>query len=104
LLLEHSTLTNEVARLRRLQRAHERNENMLTNTRRRSEQDIDRLQDEITHLERAVERVDDPSGDKFKITIGTTVYTSRTDAAHALEQWAQTSGLQYASVYQGHDY
>lgn len=104
LLLEHSTLTSEVARLRRLQRAHERNENMLIHTQRRSEQAIEGLQSDITALEEALPRVRDLSGDHFRITVGQTTYTSRSDAAHALAQWARTSGLQYAATYRGQEY
>lgn len=104
LLLEHSTLTNEVARLRRLQRAHERNESMLVHTRRTSEQNIDRLQGDITALEQAVPLVTDLSGDHFRITIGQRTYTSRSDAAHALAEWMRTSGLQYANAYRSQEY
>jgi len=104
LLLEHSTLTSEVARLRRLQRAHERNESMLHHTLQRSENEITRLESTIQALEAALPGVTELGGDHFRITLDGTAYTSRADAAHALERWIQASRLAWAPAYHGHDY
>lgn len=104
LLLEHSTLTSEVARLRRLLRAHERNQNMLIHTERRADQEIERHRHDIAALESALPRVIDTSGDRFHISIDGSRYTSRADAAHALERWMQANRLQWMPVYRGQEY
>lgn len=104
LLLEHSTLTSEVARLRRLQRAHERNESMLHHTLQRSENETTRLESNIKALETALPGVTDLGGDHFRITLEGATYTSRADAAHALERWIQASRLAWAPSYNARDY
>ena len=104
LLLEHSTLTSEVAKLRRLQRAHERNQNMLTHTERRADEEIARFTEHIAALETAVPLVTDTSGDRFRITLDGRNYTSRADAAGALERWMQANRLQWMPTYRGQEY
>lgn len=104
LLLEHSTLTSEVARLRRLQRAHERNQNMLTHTERRADEEIARFTEHIAALEAAVPLVTDTSGDRFCIALDGRHYTSRADAAQALDGWIQANRLQWMPTYRGQEY
>ncbi|GAA1729212.1 SNF2-related protein [Microbacterium paludicola] len=101
LLLEHSVILNEVNRLRRLQRAHERNEDMLVHTGNRARSAADRATAEIAGLKAAAPRMTDTSGDRFRITLGTRDYDSRSEAAHALAAWMGDSGLKWLPRY-GH--
>lgn len=104
LLLEHSIVQNEVTRLRRLERAHARNENMLIHTRQRAQQAADRATAEIEALKAVLPGVTDTSGDRFRIQIRGTSYDSRVHAAHALAQWAHGSDLKWAPRYGSRDY
>jgi len=104
LLLEHSTVQNEVSRLRRLERAHGRNENMLIHTRQRARGDAERAEADIRGLEAALPRVIDTSGDRFRMDIVGDHYDSRVDAAHALARWAHNSDLKWAPRYGSRDY
>ena len=101
LLLEHSVILNEVNRLRRLQRAHERNEDMLVHTGNRARSAAERAAADIRGLEAAAPRMIDTSGDRFRITLGTRDYDSRSEAAHALAAWMGDSGLKWLPRY-GH--
>lgn len=104
LLLEHSTIQNEVTRLRRLERAHQRNESMLIHTRDRSQADAARAEADIVGLEAAVPRVRDTSGDRFRMILRGREYDSRVDAGHALMTWAHDSGLKWAPAYTTRDH
>jgi hypothetical protein len=104
LLLEHSTLTNEVTRLRRLERAHQRNEHMLTHTRREAQHAAERASDQIAGLEAALPRVIDTSGERFAIQLHDRNYDSRVQAAAALARWANSTGLKRAPRYTKRDY
>ncbi|MDN6401281.1 MAG: helicase, partial [Brachybacterium sp.] len=104
LLLEHSTIQAEVAKLHRLERAHSRNESMLEHTRLRAREDITRHEEEITGLEQAAGQVTDTSGENFRITLAGHSYDSRTDAGHALAQWAHREGVTWAPKHIGRDY
>lgn len=104
LLLEHSTINNEVTRLRRLERAYHRNESMLVHTRDRAQDSARRAESDVAALEAALPRVSDTGGDRFRITLGERTYTSRADAAEALAQWAHSSDLKWASRYTSREY
>ena len=104
LLLEHSTIQNEVTRLRRLERAYHRNQSMLVHTRDRATDDARRTEADITALQAALPRVRDTSGDGFRIDLAEKSYTSRADAAHALAEWSHSSDLKWAPRYQSRDY
>ena len=104
LLLEHSTIQNEVTRLRRLERAWHRNESMLVHTRDRAQDAARRAESDVTALEAALPRVSDTSGDLFHVTLADRTYTSRADAAGALAQWAHASDLKWASRHASRDY
>ncbi|HWV50881.1 MAG TPA: helicase-related protein, partial [Microbacterium sp.] len=104
LLLEHSTIQNEVTRLRRLERAHQRNESMLIHTRDRAQTDAARAEADITGLEAAVPRVRDTSGDRFRMTLHGREYGSRVDAGHTLMTWAHGAGLKWAPAYTTRDH
>ena len=56
---------------------------------------------DIRGLEAAAPRMIDTSGDRFRITLGTRNYDSRSDAAHALAAWMGDSGLKWLPRY-GH--
>jgi hypothetical protein len=102
--LEHSTVQNEVSRLRRLERAHQRNENMLIHTRQDAQQQADRATGDIAGLEAALPNVTDTSGERFRVQLHDRTYTSRVDAAAALARWADQSGLKWAPRYTSRDY
>jgi len=104
LLLEHSTLSNEIARLRRLERAYQRNEHMLTHTRREAQHAAERASEQIAGLEAALPRVIDTSGERFRIQLHDRSYDSRVQAAAALARWANNEGLKWAPRYTKRDY
>ena len=96
LLLEHSTLQAEVARLRRLERAHSRNEHMLIHTRDRAADTIARARNDADSIAAVLPRVTDLSGDRFTMDIRGDQFTSRGRAAQALAIWAADVGLRWA--------
>jgi N12 class adenine-specific DNA methylase len=104
LLLEHSTVQNEVGRLRRLERAYQRNENMLTHTRQGAEHAAEHASTDIAGLEAALPNVTDTGGDRFRIQLHDRAYTSRVDAGAALARWANNSDLKWAPRYTSRDY
>ena len=104
LLLEQSTIQAEASRLQRLQRAHGRNETMLLATRERAHADAARARDDLGQLQQVLPRLVDTAGDRFRIRIGESTYTSRTDAAKALTGWAHEAGLRHAPTYRERDH
>jgi N12 class adenine-specific DNA methylase/SAM-dependent methyltransferase len=96
LLLERSVALNEATRLERLERAWHRAQSTLRSTIDFADHTLERLRGDQSALELALPKVQDLSGDRFHITIGTTPYTSRTDAAAAIARWARSRSLQYA--------
>jgi hypothetical protein len=104
LLLEHATVQSEVARLRRLERAYHRNEQMLTHTAQQADNTVTRTTVDIAALESAVPRIIDTSGENFAITINGQHFYQRSDAAKALSTWANSAGLPWANRYQERDY
>ncbi|MGC0252159.1 DEAD/DEAH box helicase family protein [Pseudactinotalea sp. Z1748] len=91
LLLERSVALNEVGRLERLHRAWSRNQSLLTTTVQGSEHKINRLEETAGHLEAALGRVQDTSGDNFAMTFdqGQAHITERAAAGQRLATWAQ---------------
>ena len=104
LLLEQASVQAEVSRLQRLERAYGRNEAMLTATRDRARSDVARTRDDLAQLQQVLPRLVDTSGDRFRVRIGESTYTSRTDAAKALTSWANEAGLRYAPTYRERDH
>ncbi|WP_375404835.1 hypothetical protein [uncultured Amnibacterium sp.] len=96
LLLEHSTLQAEVARLRRLERAHSRNEHMLIHTRDGAADTIARANSDAASLAAVLPRVRDLSGDRFTMDIRGEQFTSRGRAAQAFAMWAADVRLRWA--------
>jgi N12 class adenine-specific DNA methylase len=95
LLLEKATADNELSRLQRLERAHQRNLLNLSRTRESAARRIETAGSELRLLETALPRVRDTSGELFKMTIGGVEYSERTEAGHALARWANAAGLRY---------
>ncbi len=104
LLLEHSVLKNEVTRLQRLERAHQRNEQMLHHTQTDAETRIRRTTADIAALETALPRLVDTTGDRFRMEVHGYGYNSRSDAAAALTAWAGTVDLRWAPRHATRDY
>ena len=104
LLLEHSTLQSEVARLRRLERAHHNNERMLIHTRQHAQEDAERARADVAGIEAAIPRAVDTSGDRFRIVLSGRPFDSRADAGHALASWAHQAGIRYAPRHGSRDF
>ena len=104
LLLDQATLQSEVARLRRLERAHANNERMLQHTRTQAGVDAAGATADIAGLQAAIPKMFDTSGDRFGITLNSRFFDSRSDAGHALMSWARQANMQYASRHLEHDY
>ena len=68
---------------------------MLVHTGNRARSSAERAAADIRGLEAASPRMTDTSGDRFRITLGTRDYDSRSDAAHALAAWMGDSGLKW---------
>lgn len=100
LLLERSVALNELGRLERLERAWHRNQTTLHATAKGLERRIDQLQANIAAYQEAAPRVQDLSGEQFRMTVAGQPCKTRTDAAAALAQWARNTGVQYARPYE----
>ena len=98
LLLERSVAINETARLDRLERAHSRNQNTLRATIKEADRTIDLLTARVAAYSATLPLIRDLSGESFAITIGSSTYDKRGEAAAALARWANAAGLQYAQV------
>ncbi|HRN28947.1 MAG TPA: hypothetical protein PK890_04515 [Terrimesophilobacter sp.] len=96
LLLERSVALNEATRLERLERSYQRAQNTLRASIDAGGRTLERLTADLTALQVAVGKVEDLSGDRFRIIIGASRYTSRTDAAAAIAQWACSRSLHFA--------
>jgi hypothetical protein len=94
----------EVGRLQRLERAHSRNQAMLTATRERAHTDADRARHHIDELRAVLPRLVDTSGDRFRMQIGEATYTSRADAARAVADWSHQARLRHAPGYHERDH
>lgn len=104
LLLALSTAQAELGRLRRLQRAHERNEAMLIHTRDTAHVDLARAERDIGGLEAAIPHVRDLSGDRFRIEIDGQHHTSRSEAARALAEWTARANLRWQPRHSRRDF
>ena len=86
LLLEKTTATEEVAKLRRLQTAHARNQTHRQNTVADNAQSLNELDHLVPVIERAIEQRRPTQGEAFAATIDGRTFSSRTDAAAALQK------------------
>jgi N12 class adenine-specific DNA methylase/SAM-dependent methyltransferase len=84
LILDQATLSAEVTRLQRLQRAHRNNQAALKLTVENHTAWLATLDKEIAAMEDAIARHVDTRGEKFAITIDGTVHTNRANAGIAL--------------------
>ena len=101
LLLDQVQTNDELQKLRRLERAHNRSQSNLIRSREHAQRRAVVLARDIGRLEQAVDQVVSTSGDDFAIQLSTDGgygrswerHTKRTDAAHAIGQWAQQARL-----------
>jgi N12 class adenine-specific DNA methylase/SAM-dependent methyltransferase len=84
LILDQATLSSEVTRLQRLQRAYRNNQAALKRTVENHRARLGTLANDITALDAAIARQLDTRGEKFAITINGTVHTNRANAGIAL--------------------
>jgi N12 class adenine-specific DNA methylase len=83
-ILEKARVDAEMTRLERLERAHTRNQRMLSATITDAETELPKLHAERQLVEAAMSRRVDISGDKFAMAVAGADYGSRADAAIAL--------------------
>ncbi len=84
LILEQATLSAEVTRLQRLQRAYRNNQAALARTVENNIRWREMLEKEVAAIEDAIARHADTHGEKFAMTIDGTVHTKRANAGVAL--------------------
>ncbi|MDF1480333.1 helicase [Leifsonia sp. H3M29-4] len=95
LLLEKANADNDLSRLERLQRAHERNLVNLGHTRTAAAAKIEVNVRDIEQLHAALTRAVDTTGDAFRMTVDGRQYDARSEAAAAVADWTARSGLRY---------
>ena len=83
-ILEKAKLDAEVTRLERLERFHTRNQRTLSTTIDKAEKSIGGLEAAVAQIDQAIEHRIDTTADRFAMTVGSTRWTSRADAATAL--------------------
>ncbi len=83
-ILDKARADTELARLERLERAHNRNGHTLTQTIRAADRLLPQLARELEQIDAALGHVTDTRGENFSMTVSGRRYTSRTDAAAAL--------------------
>jgi hypothetical protein len=83
-ILEKARIDAELTRLERLERAHGRNQRVLSGTISKAETDLPKLAAERQAVEDAITRRVDTSGERFSMSINGTRWSSRADAAIAL--------------------
>lgn len=91
LLLEKANADQTLQKLRRQEVAHRNAQNALSYTRDANERAIADHERSLTQLAVARERTTDVSGDAFRMTVDGRQYSSRTDAAEAVGQWARSN-------------
>lgn len=100
LLLEQVQLNDELTKLRRLERAHNRSQSNLIRSREYAQRLDTTLTRDIKDLEQASAAVVSTSGDAFAMQIGSygrswERYSKRSDAAAAIARWASQNRLAY---------
>ncbi len=83
-ILEKAKVDAEATRLERLERSHGRNQRTLSGTIDRAEKALPGLEAARDQLDQAIGRRVDTGGDRFAMTVKSTRWTSRADAAVAL--------------------
>jgi N12 class adenine-specific DNA methylase len=92
LILDQATLSAEVTRLQRLQRAYRNNQAALKSTVENQAAWLGKLDKELAAIEVAIARHVDTRGENFAITIDGTVHTNRADAGIALVRLLDSVG------------
>ena len=100
-LLEQAEAQDTLARFRRLQTAHERNEQSMQQTIRYCESSLADIERRRPAVAQAVERITSTAGEQFSMTFATEHHTKRADVAHAIEAWLQ---WQRITPYQQRDF
>jgi N12 class adenine-specific DNA methylase len=83
-ILEKARVDAEMTRLERLERAHGRNQRVLSGTITKAETDLPKLAAERHAVADAIGRRGDTSGDRFSMSVNGTRWSARADAAIAL--------------------
>lgn len=84
LILEQATVSAELTRLQRLQRAHRNNQSALVMNVSGLTEALARLEREVAAIDSVIERATDTRAEKFSMTLDGSRYTKRADAAAAL--------------------
>jgi N12 class adenine-specific DNA methylase len=92
LILDQATLSAELTRLQRLQRAYHNNQAALHRTLENDTARLGLLEREIAAIDTAINAHVDTRGEKFAIAIDDTAYTNRADAGIALVQLLDPMG------------
>ena len=95
LILEQSIVTNEVAKLERLERAWHRNQSNLHFIKSNAMAQADATQQQAVALRAALPKIIDTSDDRFRITVRGRTFDRRTEAAAAIVDWTAQHGLAY---------
>jgi N12 class adenine-specific DNA methylase len=86
LILEQATVSADLTRLQRLQRAHRNNQSALKVNVSHLTAGLERLEREIDAIDGAIARATDTRGEKFSMTVDGSRYTKRAQAATALAE------------------
>ena len=89
LVLEKANADSEYQKLRRQETAFHRAQSAVKHTRSGALHTIESGEQQIRQLHEAVARTSDVAGDAFRMTVGSTTYDTRPDAAAAVAAWAR---------------
>lgn len=89
LVLEKANADSEYQKLRRQETAFHRAQSAVKHTRSGALHAIESGEQQIRQLHEAVARTSDVAGDAFRMTVGSTTYDTRPDAAAAVAAWAR---------------
>lgn len=95
LLLEKANADNDLSRLQRLERAHQRNLVNLGHTRSVAASKIEAGRRDVEQLRSVVDRVVETTADAFAMTVDGRRYELRTESAQAILKWGVEKGLRY---------
>jgi N12 class adenine-specific DNA methylase len=83
-IMEKAKVDAELTRLERLERNHARNQRNLSATIDKAEKSISEREQAVAQIDQAIQQRIDTTADRFAMTIGSTRWTARADAAIAL--------------------
>lgn len=90
LVLEREKALQEVTKFDRLERAWHRNQVHLQRGKHSALERLAAAESDLPHVEAGIARRVETSGEQFAMTVAGERFTTRTDAAAALRQWAHT--------------